>query len=104
MAGSGRNRGRPGITANHLVANATVVNALLQVGALNAVVLVRSDRDDVALLRIEADNLRALTLENPGALDVGRAGLGHWESPGLGAERDIRDRFGVASLVSRHRQ
>jgi S1-C subfamily serine protease len=60
------------VTANHLVANATVVNALLQDGRLlNAVVLVRSDRDDIALLRIEADNLRALTLENPGALDVG---------------------------------
>lgn len=33
--------------------------------------LVRSDRDDVALLRIEAHNLHALNLEKPGALDVG---------------------------------
>ncbi|WP_283816403.1 trypsin-like peptidase domain-containing protein [Bradyrhizobium liaoningense] len=60
------------VTANHLVANATVVKALLYDGrALNAVVLVRSERDDVALLRIEGDNFRALTLENPGTLDVG---------------------------------
>ena len=60
------------VTANHLVANATVVKALLQDGrALRAAVLVRSERDDVALLRIEADDLHALTLEKPGALDVG---------------------------------
>ena len=60
------------VTANHLVANATVVKALLQDGrALRAAVLVRSERDDVALLRIEAGDLHALTLEKPGALDVG---------------------------------
>lgn len=60
------------VTANHLVANATTVKAVLQDGrALDAVVLVRSDRDDVALLRIEAGNLRALDLEKPGALLVG---------------------------------
>ncbi|MBR0827166.1 trypsin-like peptidase domain-containing protein [Bradyrhizobium manausense] len=60
------------VTANHLIANATTVRALLQDGrALNAAVLVRSERDDVALLRIEAGNLRALTLEKSGALDVG---------------------------------
>lgn len=60
------------VTANHLVANATTVEALLQDGrAFNAVVLVRSDRDDVALLRIEAGNLHALDVEKPGALDVG---------------------------------
>ncbi len=60
------------VTADHLVANATVVKVSLQDGrAHDAVVLVRSVRDDVALLRIEAGNLRALTLENSGALDVG---------------------------------
>ncbi len=60
------------VTANHLVASATDVKARLQDGrALNAVVLVRSERDDVALLRIEADNLRAMTLEKHGAFDVG---------------------------------
>ncbi|WP_271594729.1 trypsin-like peptidase domain-containing protein [Bradyrhizobium sp. CCBAU 65884] len=60
------------VTANHLVANATVVKALLQDGrALRAAVLIRSERDDVALLRIEADDLHALPLEKPGALEVG---------------------------------
>ncbi|MBR0764849.1 S1C family serine protease [Bradyrhizobium japonicum] len=60
------------VTANHLVANATVVKALLHDGQeLDAVVLVRSERDDVALLRVEPGNLRALTLENPGVLEVG---------------------------------
>ncbi|MBR0764848.1 S1C family serine protease [Bradyrhizobium japonicum] len=55
-----------------MIANATVVKAYLQDGReLNAVTLVRSERDDVALLRIEADKLRALTLEKPGALEVG---------------------------------
>ncbi|WP_354181571.1 trypsin-like peptidase domain-containing protein [Bradyrhizobium sp. LA6.1] len=60
------------VTANHLIANATTVEALVQDGrVLDAVVLVRSDRDDVALLRIDAVNLHALDLEKPGALDVG---------------------------------
>lgn len=60
------------VTANHLVANATVVKALLQDGReLDAVVLVRSERDDVALLRVEPGNLRALTLENAGVPEVG---------------------------------
>lgn len=60
------------VTANHVVANATVVQVLLQDGrAQDAAVLARSERDDVALLRIEAGNLRALTLSNPGAVDVG---------------------------------
>jgi S1-C subfamily serine protease len=60
------------VTANHVVANATVVKVLLQDGrAQDAAVLVRSERDDVALLRIEAGDLRALALENSGALDVG---------------------------------
>jgi len=60
------------VTANHLIANATTVEALLQDGrVLDAVLLVRSDRDDVALLRIDAVNLHALDMEKPGALDVG---------------------------------
>ncbi|MHC2578688.1 S1-C subfamily serine protease [Bradyrhizobium diazoefficiens] len=60
------------VTANHLVANATVVQARPQDGrALDAVVLVRSERDDVALLRVEPGNLQALTLENLGTPDVG---------------------------------
>lgn len=60
------------VTANHLVANATAVKALLQDGReLDAIVLVRSKRDDVALLRVEPGNLRALTLENPGVPEVG---------------------------------
>ena len=60
------------VTANHLVASATVVKAQLQDGrALDAVVLVRSERDDVALLRVEPDNLRAMSLENPGLPEVG---------------------------------
>ena len=59
------------VTANHLVASATAVQVSLGDGrTLDAAVLVRSERDDLALLRIEADNLRALTLAN-GALDVG---------------------------------
>lgn len=60
------------VTANHLVANATVVKALTHDGReLDAVVLVRSERDDVALLRVAPDDLRALTLENAGVIDVG---------------------------------
>ncbi|QOZ53288.1 trypsin-like peptidase domain-containing protein [Bradyrhizobium sp. CCBAU 53338] len=60
------------VTANQLVAGATVVKAQLQDGrALDALVLVRSDRDDVALLRVEPDHLRAMTLDYAGALDVG---------------------------------
>ncbi len=60
------------VTANHLVASATTVRAFLGDGrALDAVVLVRSARDDVALLRVEPDNLRAVTLEYPGTPDVG---------------------------------
>lgn len=60
------------VTANHLVASATVVEVVLQDGrALSAAVLLRSERDDVALLRIEAPSLRALTLENNGAVEVG---------------------------------
>ncbi|MEY9233762.1 S1-C subfamily serine protease [Bradyrhizobium japonicum] len=73
------------VTANHLVANATTVKAVLQDGrALDAVVLVRSDRDDVALLRIEAGNLRALDLEKPGALDVGEPVLAIGDPHGWG--------------------
>ena len=60
------------VTANHLVANAATVRAFLQDGrVLDAVVLVRSERDDVALLRVEPGNLRALILEYPGVPDVG---------------------------------
>lgn len=60
------------VTANHLVASATVVKAQLEDGrALDAAVLVRSERDDVALLRVEPGNLRAMTMENPGLPDVG---------------------------------
>ncbi|QHP71284.1 trypsin-like serine protease [Bradyrhizobium sp. LCT2] len=60
------------VTANLLVASATVVKALPQDGrVLDAVVLVRSERDDVALLRVEPGNLQALTLANLGTPDVG---------------------------------
>jgi len=60
------------VTANHLVASATVIKAQLQDGrALDALVLVRSDRDDVALLRVEPDHLRAMPLDYAGALNVG---------------------------------
>ncbi|MCG2626491.1 trypsin-like peptidase domain-containing protein [Bradyrhizobium sp. WYCCWR 13023] len=60
------------VTANHLVASASVVKAQLQDGrALDALVLVRSDRDDVALLRVAPDNLRAITLDYASALEVG---------------------------------
>ncbi|MBW7973837.1 trypsin-like peptidase domain-containing protein [Bradyrhizobium sp. BR 10289] len=60
------------VTANHLVAGATVVKASLQDGReVDAVVLVRSERDDVALLRIEPGNLQAVTLESSSVPDVG---------------------------------
>jgi S1-C subfamily serine protease len=60
------------VTADHLVAEATDLQAQLQDGrALKAAVLERSERDDVALLRIEAGNLHALPLESPGVLEVG---------------------------------
>jgi len=72
------------VTANHLVASASVVKAQLQDGrALDALVLVRSDRDDVALLRVAPDNLHAMPLDYPGALEVGEpvlaiGNLGEW--------------------------
>ena len=60
------------VTANHLVASASVVKAQLQDGrALDALVLARSDRDDIALLRVTPDNLGAMTLDYPGTLEVG---------------------------------
>ncbi|RXH15302.1 trypsin-like peptidase domain-containing protein [Bradyrhizobium guangzhouense] len=64
------------VTANHLVASASVVKAKLQDGrALDALVLMRSDRDDVALLRVAPDNLRAMTLDYAGAIEVGQSVL-----------------------------
>lgn len=60
------------VTANHLVASATTVKVQLQDGReLDAVVLVRSKRDDVALLRVEPDHLRAISLDYTSAIDVG---------------------------------
>lgn len=60
------------VTANHVVASATTIKIFLHDGrALDAIVLVKSTRDDVALLRVKPDRLRALVLEYPGRLDVG---------------------------------
>jgi S1-C subfamily serine protease len=86
------------VTADHLVANATVVKALLQDGrALNAVLLARSERDDVALLRIAADDLRVLALEKPGALEVGEPVLAIGDPQGWGQSVT----FGIVSALHR---
>jgi S1-C subfamily serine protease len=86
------------VTANHLVASATAVKALLEDGReLEAVVLVRSHRDDVALLRIEANNLQALDLEKPGALDVGEPVLAIGDPQDWGQSVT----FGIVSALHR---
>ena len=86
------------VTADHLVANAAVVKALLQDGrALNAVLLARSERDDVALLRIAADNLRVLALEKPGAPEVGEPVLAIGDPQDWGQSVT----FGIVSALHR---
>ncbi|MBR0848527.1 trypsin-like peptidase domain-containing protein [Bradyrhizobium diazoefficiens] len=86
------------VTANHLVANATAIQALVQDGrALNAAVLARSEQDDIALLRIAADDLRALILENSGAPEVGEPvlAIGNPEDWGQSVT------FGIVSALHR---
>lgn len=86
------------VTANHLVANATSVKALLQDGrALDAVLLVRSEQDDVALLRIAGGNLRALTLAKPGSPEVGEPVLAIGDPQAWGQAVT----FGIVSALHR---
>lgn len=59
--------------------------------------LVRSERDDVALLRVEPGDLRAMTMENPGLPDVGEPVLA------IGNPQDWGQSvtFGIVSVLHR---
>jgi S1-C subfamily serine protease len=86
------------VTASHLVANAMAVEVLLQDGrTLNAVLVARSDPDDIALIRITANALHALALEVPAGIEVGEFVLAIGDPLNLGQSVT----FGIVSALHR---
>jgi S1-C subfamily serine protease len=86
------------VTANHLVGNATAVEALHQDGrTLDATLVARSDRDDIALLQVTAGKLQALALAEPANVEVGEFVLAIGDPLNLGQSAT----FGIISALHR---
>jgi S1-C subfamily serine protease len=86
------------VTASHLVANASAVEALHQDGrTLDATLVARSDRDDIALLQVTAGRLKALALEEPANVEVGEFVLAIGDPLNLGPSAT----FGIVSALHR---
>jgi serine protease Do/serine protease DegQ len=86
------------VTANHLVANAMAVEVSLQDGrTLNAGLVARSDRDDVALLQVTASALHGPALEVAADIEVGEFVLALGDSLNLGPSVS----FGIVSALHR---
>jgi S1-C subfamily serine protease len=86
------------VTASHLIANASAVEAVHQDGrTLDATLVARSDHDDIALLQVTAGKLQALALEEPENVEVGEFVLAIGDPLNLGPSAT----FGIVSALHR---